>query len=181
MATLGKKLWTELGSVRLVAAELSARYPDVPSLQAYRYAAGLSQDHAAERYNEVTGNQTSLGGTSINAWETWARGRGQGSPPSLSSVLILCTAYGRGPLGVAEEYVSPTELIAEAYERLPIEDQLSLKQFTNNGTVSKIVDNQLDATARMADFTSNSEGIPSQVGGEFSLSVPTVEYGNSEI
>ncbi|WP_280351666.1 hypothetical protein [Nocardia abscessus] len=181
MAAVGKKLWTELGSVRLVAAELSARYPDVPSLQAYRYAAGLSQDHAAERYNEVTGNQTSLGGTSINAWETWARGRGQGSPPSLSSVLILCTAYGRGPLGVAEEYVSPTELIAEAYERLPIEDQLSLKQFTNNGVGSKVADNQLDATARIADFTSNSEGMPSQVGGEFSLSVPTVEYGNSEI
>ncbi|MFD6451052.1 hypothetical protein ACFWF3_09725, partial [Nocardia sp. NPDC060220] len=71
LAAQGKKLWTELGSVKGAAAELMARYPDVPSLQAYRYAAGLSQDQAAARYNDVTGNQTSLGGTSVNAWESW--------------------------------------------------------------------------------------------------------------
>ncbi len=114
------------------AVELMARYPDVPSLQAYRYAAGLSQDQAAGCYNDVTGNQTSLGGTTINAWETWARGRGQGSPPSISSLLILSAAYGRGPLGVAEENINPTELIAEAYERLTAEDQLALKQFATD-------------------------------------------------
>lgn len=166
LAAAGKKLWTELGSVTHAAAELLDRYPDVPSLQAYRYAAGLSQDQAAARYNEVTGNQTSLGGTSINAWETWARTRGQGSPPSLSSVLILCAAYGRGPLGVAEEQISPTELIAEAYERLPIEDQLSLKQIT---------------ATPAREHTSVSRGATDQVGGEFTLSVPTFEYGNSDI
>ncbi|MFI7672033.1 hypothetical protein [Nocardia sp. NPDC049526] len=66
MAAVGKKLWTTLGSVTRAATELMARYPDVPSLQAYRYA-GLPQDQAAERYNAVTGNQTTLGGTSINA------------------------------------------------------------------------------------------------------------------
>jgi len=103
LAAQGKKLWAELGSVKDAATELMARYREVPSLQAYRYASGLSQDQAAARYNEVTEHQTSLGGTSINAWETWARGRGQGSPPSLSSLLILSVAYGRGPLGVAEE------------------------------------------------------------------------------
>ncbi len=184
MAAAGKKLWTTLGSVTRAATELMARYPDVPSLQAYRYAAGLSQDQAAERYNEVTGNQTSLGGTSINAWESWARGRGRGSAPSLSSVLILCTAYGRGPLGVAEESISPTELIAEAYERLPIEDQLSLKQFTP--------DSQPRATRRPPhiaaltqigpDLLATVAGGPSrQVGEEFVLSVPTVEHGNPEI
>ncbi|MGO4649544.1 hypothetical protein AB4305_32100 [Nocardia sp. 2YAB30] len=178
MTAAGKKLWTELGSVTRAATELLARYPDVPSLQAYRYAAGLSQDLAAERYNEVTGHQTSLGGTSINAWETWARGRGQGSPPSLSSVLILCAAYGRGPLGVAEEYVSPTELIAEAYERLPIEDQLSLKQFTaNNETRRK----QSHTTSPTPESAPVSGVMTSQVGGEFTLSVPTVEHGNSDL
>ncbi|WP_454196352.1 helix-turn-helix domain-containing protein [Nocardia sp. Marseille-Q1738] len=182
MAAVGKKLWTELGSVRSAAAELSARYPDVPSLQAFRYAAGLSQDQAAERYNEVTGHQTSLGGTSINAWETWARGRGQGSPPSLSSVLILCTAYGRGPVGTAEEYVSPSELIAEAYERLPIEDQLSLKQFTaHNESRSETAPEQSNAISTRQQSAAVPEGITSQVGGEFNLSVPTVEYGNSTL
>ncbi|HEX8346529.1 MAG TPA: hypothetical protein VF657_17565, partial [Actinoplanes sp.] len=57
---------------------------DLPSIQAFRYAAGLSQDQAATRYNEVAGNQTTLGGTTINAWESWARARGSagaGSPP----------------------------------------------------------------------------------------------------
>ncbi|MEU1982704.1 helix-turn-helix transcriptional regulator [Nocardia sp. NPDC019395] len=151
----------------------------MPSLQAYRYAAGLSQDQAAERYNEVTGNQTSLGGTSINAWEAWARGRGRGSPPSISSVLILCAAYGRGPLGAAEEQISPTELVAEAYERLPIEDQLSLKQFTSTPqsgtgqTPTRVTSESQPATA--------SGGSMAQVGHEFSLAVPTVEYGNPEV
>ena len=112
LATQGRRLWSELGSVKLAAAELTATHRDVPSLQAHRYAAGLSQDQAAVRYNEVTGNQTSLGGTTINAWETWARSRGQGSPPSMSALLILCAAYGRGPLGVADEIISPTELEA---------------------------------------------------------------------
>ncbi|MCU1642967.1 MAG: hypothetical protein JWN03_3242 [Nocardia sp.] len=181
MAAVGKKLWTTLGSVTRAATELMALYQDVPSLQAYRYAAGLSQDHAAERYNASTGNQTSLGGTSINAWETWARGRGRGSPPSLSSILILCAAYGRGPFGVAEENISPTELIAEAYEHLPIEDQLSLKQFT--------LGPQPEPAHRPPRTTVTSHGLlatPSgrstgQVGEEFVLSVPTVEHGNPDI
>ncbi|MEU6559287.1 helix-turn-helix domain-containing protein [Nocardia nova] len=181
MAGAGKKLWTTLGSVTRAANELMARYPDVPSLQAYRYAAGLSQDQAAERYNEVTGHQTTLGGTSINAWESWARGRGRGSPPSLSSVLILCTAYGRGPLGIAEEHISPTELIAEAYERLPIEDQLSLKQYT--------LDTRTEDTrglTRPTYRTPTQRGPapmerPSQIGEEFTLAVPTIEYGNPDI
>ncbi len=181
MAAAGKKLWTTLGSVTRAATELMARYPDVPSLQAHRYAAGLSQDQAAERYNEVTGNQTTLGGTSINAWEAWARGRGRGSPPSLSSVLILCTAYGRGPLGVAEETIPPTTLIAEAYERLPIEDQLSLRQMT--------ADPHSDSPSGASPLGPPGAGIHPTVGNmsarqpgeEFILSVPTIEYGNPDI
>jgi len=180
MAAVGKRLWTTLGSVTRAATELLARYPDVPSLQAYRYAAGLSQDQAAERYNEVTGHQTTLGGTTINAWETWARGRGRGSPPSLSSVLILCTAYGRGPLGVADESISPTELIAEAYERLPIEDQLSLKQFTLDAP-AHLPRRASPAMASTTDTPATSGGPTGQVGEEFTLSAPTVEYGNPDI
>ncbi|WP_406267919.1 hypothetical protein OH799_23290 [Nocardia sp. NBC_00881] len=100
----------------------------------------------------------------------------------MSSVLILCAAYGRGPLGAAEEYVSPTELIAEAYERLPIEDQLSLKQFTaNNEARSQSGRKPSHATLRTREPVSVSEGMKSQMGGEFTLSVPTVEYGNSDI
>lgn len=179
LATQGRRLWSELGSVKLAAAELTATHRDVPSLQAHRYAAGLSQDQAAVRYNEVTGNQTSLGGTTINAWETWARSRGQGSPPSMSALLILCAAYGRGPLGVADEIISPTELIAEAYERLGVEDQLALKQYT------------VDRQATTPSTTRGNDAIPvrslgspcqpDQVGPEFTLTVPTVEYGNPDI
>lgn len=179
MASMGKRLWTELGSVTSAATELMARYPDVPSLQAYRYAAGLSQDQAAQRYNEVTGNQTALGGTSINAWETWARGRGRGSAPSLSSLLILCTAYGRGPLGVAEEHISPSELVAEAYERLSIEDQLSLKQLTAENRPPARQQPPLMTSLR--GMISVSSDPASQVGDEFILSAPTIENGNAEI
>jgi hypothetical protein len=184
LASQGKKLWAELGSVKGAAAELMSRYRDVPSLQAYRYAAGLSQDQAAMRYNEVTEHQTSLGGTSINAWETWARRRGQGSPPSFSSLLILSIAYGRGPSGVAEEKVPPGDLVAEAYERLPIEDQLSLKNFAVSSDAFP------NAGRNQARQEKSSQGVDSggplsegasQIGDEFSLSVPTVEYGNSEI
>src|SRR5689334_16170979 len=103
LARQGKQLWHELGSVKVDEAELMSRHPDVPSIQAYRYAAGLSQDQAALRYNEVAEHQTSLGGTTINAWETWARVRGSGSPPTFSSLLILASAYGSGPLGVSTE------------------------------------------------------------------------------
>lgn len=184
LASQGRKLWAEIGSVKGAAAELMNRYRDVPSLQAFRYAAGLSQDQAALRYNEVTGHQTSLGGTSINAWETWARERGQGSPPSFSSLLILSIAYGRGPLGIAEEKVPPGDLVAEAYERLPIEDQISLRNFAANGDALPNVDRgqahqeKLSRGPAPGEPVSESAG---QVGDEFSLSVPTVEYGNSEI
>jgi len=184
LASQGKKLWVELGSVKGAAAEFMSRYRDVPSLQAYRYAAGLSQDQAARRYNEVTGNQTSLGGTSINAWETWARGRGQGSPPSFSSLLILSIAYGQGPLGTAEEKVPPGDLVSEIYERLPAEDQLSLKSVAAIDDASPDADSDQGrsvASPRGVDAGRSSSEIPGQIGGEFNLSVPTVEYGNSEI
>lgn len=140
----------------------------------------MSQDQAAARYNEVTGNQTSLGGTTINAWETWARSRGQGSPPSMSSLLILCAAYGRGPLSMTDENISPTELIAEAYERLGIEDQLALKQYTvdRRATATPSTPQKSDTTPVRA-LTSPKP--PEQVGPEFTLTVPTVEHGNPDI
>jgi hypothetical protein len=178
LATQGRRLWSELGSVTLAAAELTARHPDVPSLQAHRYAAGLSQDQAAVRYNEVTGNQTCLGGTTINAWETWARSRGQGSPPSMAALLILCTAYGRGPLGTADENISPSELIAEAYERLGVEDQLALKQYSVDRRTAAGAPQSGDATPI---HTHGFPKPPTQVGPEFTLTVPTVEYGNPDI
>lgn len=87
LAREGRQLWQSLSSVKLAATELMNRHRDLPSIQAYRYAAGLSQDQAAQRYNEAADHQTALGGTSINAWETWARGRGAGSAPSFSSLV----------------------------------------------------------------------------------------------
>lgn len=182
LSAQGKRLWAELRSVRDAAVELMAAHPDVPSLQAHRYAAGLSQDQAAARYNEVTGHQTSLGGTTINAWESWARGRGQGSPPSMSSLLVLCTAYGRGPLGVAEEEINPTELIAEAYERLTAEDQLALRQFASDATETRSAPEaaRLHPDPEQNGFRAPAKA-PNQVGREFTLTVPTIEHGNPDI
>jgi transcriptional regulator with XRE-family HTH domain len=181
LARQGRQLWKDLGSVQRAAAELMDRYRDIPSIQAYRYAAGLSQDQAAARYNEVTEHQTCLGGTTINAWETWARGsvRGAGSPPPFSSLLILASAYGRGPLGVTDEDISPGDLVSEAYERLPPEDQLSLKTFAAS--------HQSSGGAESTKARSPSVFLPSSAAGEniiagdFSISVPTADNGNPAI
>jgi transcriptional regulator with XRE-family HTH domain len=160
------------------------RYRDIPSLQAHRYAAGLSQEQAAIRYNEVTGYRSSLGGTSVNAWETWARGRGQGSPPSLASLMILSIAYGRGPLGAAEESIPPGELVAEAYERLPIEDQIALRNIDiDGGGIGPPVPGGASHHGLLSrpDADGSLFRNADQIGEEFTLSVPTVEFGNSEI
>jgi len=162
LAQQGRELWQTHGSVKLAAAELLNTHRDMPCLQAFRYAAGLSQDQAADRYNEVAEHRTSLGGTTINAWETWARARaGQGSPPTFSSLLILAIAYGRGPLGASDEQISPHDLVADTYERLPPEDQLSLKTMASHA-VETTVEHQPQ-------------------GGHFALSVPTVPNGNPVI
>jgi transcriptional regulator with XRE-family HTH domain len=148
LAREGRALWQDYQSVKRAAAELMSRHRDVPCLQAFRYACGLSQDQAAARYNAETGHQTSIGGTSINAWETWARNRGgTGSPPPFSSLMLLALAYGRGPLGVAEEDIAPGDLVGEAYERLPVEEQMTLRRFTARSASSK--PQQSAATAGM--------------------------------
>lgn len=51
-----RELLVELGSMKKAASALVGRHPDVPSLVAYRYVAGLSQEGAAKRYNEETGH-----------------------------------------------------------------------------------------------------------------------------
>jgi transcriptional regulator with XRE-family HTH domain len=174
LAREGTQLWREQGSVRAAASELMSRHPDIPSIQAFRYACGLSQDQSAARYNEVTGHQTSLGGTTINAWETWARGRGAGSPPTFSSLLTLATAYGRGPLGVAGEHISPGDLVAEAYERLGPEDQMALKSHSASPRAHR----EVTFNGHLPDPVS-SAGMPGNVvGPDFDITVPTVPNGN---
>lgn len=175
LAREGRRLWQELGSVKSAAAELMSRHRDVPSIQAYRYASGLSQDQAASRYNEVAQFQTSLGGTTINAWETWARGRGSGSPPSFTSLLMLATAYGGGPLGVTREEIAPGDLVVDVYERLPPEDQVALKHLAARQPVLPRSPAGRDAE-NGAPATSGS-----MAGPEFLLDVPTVRDGNSAL
>ncbi|GAA1368636.1 hypothetical protein [Catellatospora chokoriensis] len=80
LARQGQELWRELSTVRLAAAELMNRHRDLPCVQAYRYAAGLSQDQAAARYNEVAEHQTTLGGTTINSWERGPEERARADP-----------------------------------------------------------------------------------------------------
>ncbi len=178
-ARQGTQLWQELGSVKGAAAELMNRHRDIPSMQAYRYACGLSQDQAATRYNEVAEHQTSLGGTTVNAWETWARGRGAGSPPPFSSLLILATAYGRGPLGVTDEDISPGDLVSEAYERLSPEDRLALKRFAASRQASQ------QTEFAKAHFPSGPRRSATTnkniIGHDFNIAVPTVVNENPAV
>ncbi|MBI3688212.1 MAG: hypothetical protein HY241_12910 [Actinobacteria bacterium] len=164
--------------MKAAAAELMNRHQDIPSIQAFRYACGLSQDQAAARYNEVTGHQTSLGGTTVNAWESWGRGKGAGSPPTFSSLLILAAAYGRGPLGVAGEFISPGDLVAEAYERLGPEDQLALK----GNTASRQPPRDLESSNRYVQHSTSPEGtLGNAIGRDFDITVPTIPNGNPVI
>ena len=181
LARLGRVLWQEYQSVKLAAGELMNRHRDVPCLQAYRYACGLSQDQAATRYNKETGHQTSIGGTSINAWETWARGRGAGSPPPFSSLMLLACAYGRGPLGVAEEDIAPGDLVGEAYERLPVEDQMSLRQFTTRSALRQAEPPARAATGSMPVRMTRAAAHGNVIGPDFTLTVPTAPFGNPHI
>lgn len=180
LARRGKALYQEHGSVKAAARELMNRHRDLPSIQAFRYAAGLSQDQAAARYNEVAGNQTSLGGTTINAWETWARTRpsaGSGSPPSLSSLHILATAYGQGPHGVADEDVSPGDLVSEAYERLAPEDQIALRALADRSGNTAFERPSLPPETADTPSTAGDNVI----GQDFNLLVPTIDNGNPAI
>ncbi len=180
LARRGKALYREYGSVELAARELMNLHQDLPSIQAFRYAAGLSQDQAAARYNEVAGGQTTLGGTTINAWETWARARGaagSGSPPSFASLLLLASAYGRGPLGTADEFVSPGDLVSEAYEKLPPEDQYALRMASERRPNPSPGDTPRRRNAVVAPPT----GSDNSIGRDFNLLVPTIDNGNPEI
>jgi hypothetical protein len=180
LVKLGPELWQEAASVRAAAAELMSRYPEIPSLQAFRYACGLSQNQAADRYNATTEHRTTLGNTTINSWESWARRVG-GSPPPFSSLLVLAQAYGRGPLGVAEEDLSPADLVADCYERLLPEDQISLRRYSAAGTTSTRLETQTPSALNdgpgpetVLRLTPNGNVI----GPDFALKVPTVQYGN---
>ncbi|WP_203924321.1 phosphoribosyltransferase [Rugosimonospora africana] len=130
------------------------------------------------RYNEVNDHQTSLGGTTINAWETWARTRGAGSPPTFSSLLVLATAYGRGPLGITTEDISPSDLVSEAYERLAPEDQLSLKRYNDRRPNAAAGDLNTHLLVSRSPTTAIRKNI---VGPDFNLGVPTIAYGNPEV
>lgn len=180
LAKQGKALFFSFGSVKAAAHELMKRHQDLPSIQAFRYAAGLSQDQAATRYNEVAGNQTTLGGTTINAWESWARARGSagaGSPPSFASLLILATAYGRGPHGAADEAIFPGDLVQEAYEKLAPEDQLALKTAADRSSIAATSDSLQVRSA----VVSGSPDIDNIIGPDFNLVVPTIDNGNPAI
>jgi hypothetical protein len=129
------------------------------------------------RYNEVTAHQTSLGGTTINAWETWARGKGAGSPPTFSSLLILADAYGRGPLGVAGEQLSPGDLVLEAYERLGPEDQLALKGSPAARQANQPLRHETINHSRNGSLPP-PVGAGNLIGPDCDITVPTVPNGN---
>ncbi|BFU47462.1 hypothetical protein KRMM14A1004_56990 [Krasilnikovia sp. MM14-A1004] len=180
LAKQGRALFHSHGSVKAAAHELMSRHRDLPSIQAFRYAAGLSQDQAASRYNEVAGNQTTLGGTTINAWESWARARGAagaGSPPSFASLLLLAAAYGRGPHGTADEVISAGDLVQEGYEKLAPEDQLALKTAADRSQIAATS----DALRARNAVVGGSPDVDNIIGPDVNLVVPTIDNGNSAI
>jgi tetratricopeptide (TPR) repeat protein len=127
---LGPKLTEELGSVTPAGREILRRYPKVPTLQAFRYAAGLSQDKAAAKYNEVTKHQTFMSGSGINSWEAWQRSGSGGARPSVSDLIVLGIAYGRCCAGTGtNEPVSPRDLLGSSFRRMSAEDQITITEF----------------------------------------------------
>lgn len=178
LARLGRTLWQESGSVRDAAAALMSSHPEITSLQAHRYACGLSQSQAAERYNSTTDHQTTLGNTTINSWESWAR-RAGGSPPSFSSLLVLAEAYGQGPLGASQEELSPSDLVADCYERLLPEDQLTLRRHATTKHAPAGLPQGVATPNGSTGSGAVLRLVPGNVvGQDFALEVPTVQFGN---
>jgi hypothetical protein len=125
---LGRSLAAELGGVVPAGRELLRRNPKLPSLQAFRYAAGLSQDSAAARYNEVTEHKTYIGGTHVNSWEAWQRGGVGGACPKISDLVILGIAYGRRNGDTPGSPVSPRDLLGSTFKRMSAEDQVAINE-----------------------------------------------------
>jgi hypothetical protein len=91
--------------------------------------------------------------------------------------LILASAYGRGPLGTAEELVSPGDLVSEAYEKLPPEDQYALKMVSERA----LIPTSNDAPRRRNAVVVSPTGADNVIGPDFNLLVPTIDNGNPEI
>ena len=85
--------------------------------------------------------------------------------------------------GAAEESIPPGELVAEAYERLPVEDQIALRTIgiDGDGTRPPVTGGSKHDPLKHLDMSGSLFGSTDQIGEEFTLSVPTVEFGNSEI
>jgi hypothetical protein len=94
-------------------------------------------------------------------------------------MLILAIAYGRGPLGVADEDISPGDLVSEGYERLAPEDQLTLKRFADGRQPPQRTES-ISARSPNA-FLPPSATNENIIGRDFSISVPTVDNGNPTI
>ncbi|MFB6726345.1 hypothetical protein ACFCV3_39620 [Kribbella sp. NPDC056345] len=81
---------------------------------------------------------------------------------------------------MTDEEITPADLIAESYERLPIEDQLALKSYKK--TTDSIRPGTGLPDVKGAKGSSSAQiSKYDQVGSEFILSAPTIEYGNSEL
>jgi len=91
--------------------------------------------------------------------------------------MLLALAYGRGPLGVAEEDIGPGDLVGEAYERLPVEDQMSLRQFTTRQAGTPATPATTATPVRMTRAAAHGNVI----GPEFTMTVPTAPFGNPQI
>jgi hypothetical protein len=88
-------------------------------------------------------------------------------------LVILAEGYGRGPLGTADEHISPGDLVAEAYERLAPEDQVTLKA---------LADRPLSQSASSSDHPATaSNQVENLIGGDFNLLVPSIDNGNPAI
>ncbi|MFI6734761.1 hypothetical protein ACIBI9_17685 [Nonomuraea sp. NPDC050451] len=82
---------------------------------------------------------------------------------------------------MANEHISPIDLVAEAYERLTPEDQLSLRRYAGADSPSAGQGPRADLGGRQArpsgQVNISEESI---IGPDFNLAVPTMEYGSPD-
>ncbi len=90
----------------------------------------------------------------------------------------MAAAYGRGPLGVTEEVISPHDLVAEAYERLAPEDQIALKKLAVPHQPSSFEPGVTQARPEPAAMLTPVDNV---IGADFNLTAPTVANGNPVI
>ncbi len=91
LAALRAELVKAGATVPQIAAAIRARFSDINSRAACRYACGMTQQDVADRWNQLWPSDRPLTSQQVSYWETWPAPSGR--PPSIQDLTRLARIY----------------------------------------------------------------------------------------